>query len=93
MSDPHNDPPASKGPHQTRRLTDKILTAFHHILIAFHQACDQHDLEAAEQLLAVLEMIVSPRLLPSAPIDRRGTENLVAAYERLWRLQQPKNAL
>ena len=36
----------------TRRLSDKILIAFHH-------ACDQGDLEVAEQLLAVLEMVVT----------------------------------
>jgi hypothetical protein len=35
----------------TRRLTDKIL-------IAFHQACDQSDFEVAEELLHVLEMMV-----------------------------------
>jgi hypothetical protein len=32
----------------TRRLSDKIL-------IAFHQACDQGDFEVAERLLTVLE--------------------------------------
>ncbi len=32
MSDPHGaPPPTSRAPHQSRRLSDKILTAFHHI--------------------------------------------------------------
>ena len=35
----------------TRRLSDKVLMAFHH-------ACDQHDFEVAEQLLHVLEMML-----------------------------------
>ena len=68
---------------QTRRLSDKIL-------VAFHQACDQHDFEVAEQLLGVLEMVLER--LPSAP-NRRQQHNmetaLVAAHERLWQLRHP----
>ena len=36
-------------PRYSRRLSDKILIAFHH-------ACDQGDFEVAEQLLHILEM-------------------------------------
>ena len=65
-----------------RRLSDKIL-------IAFHLACDQHDLEVAERLLAVLEMVIAGRWhQPTAP-DRRGKESLIAAYERFWNLRHP----
>ncbi|MFN6954216.1 MAG: hypothetical protein ACK4PG_05385 [Acetobacteraceae bacterium] len=67
----------------TRRLSDKIL-------IAFHQACDQGDLEVAEQLLRVLETMVMRR--PNVPdVNRRkNIESLVAAHERLWVLRHPE---
>ena len=69
-------------PRYTRRLSDKIL-------IAFHQACDQGDLDVAEQLLRVLEMMVMRR--PAAPDAnrRRNIESLVAAHQRLWLLRHP----
>jgi hypothetical protein len=82
MSDPPAATTANRAPRQTRRLSDKIL-------IAFHQACDQHDLEVAEQLLAVLEMVVAGRRHQPTTPDRRSTESLVAAYERLWHLRHP----
>jgi hypothetical protein len=64
-------------PRHSRRLSDKILIAFHH-------ACDQGDLVVAEQLLGVLEMMLRRR--PTAPdgARRRNAESMVAAYERLW---------
>lgn len=65
-----------------RRLSDKIL-------IAFHQACDQHDLVVADQLLRVLEMMLTRQ--PPEGNRRRNTETLVAAYERLWHLNHPGN--
>ena len=77
-------PSDPRGPYR-RRLTDKIL-------VAFHQACDQGDLEVAERLLAVVEM-----MRRRAPTDRRmdhrrNTEWLVAAHERLWTLRHPEAA-
>jgi hypothetical protein len=42
MSDPPDDTTAGKAPRYMRRLSDKIL-------IAFHQACDQQDFELAER--------------------------------------------
>ena len=39
-------------PRYSRRLSDKILIAFHH-------ACDQGDFEVAEQLLHILEMMLN----------------------------------
>ncbi len=73
---------ASGQPRYTRRLSDKILIAFHH-------ACDQADFEAAEQLLAVLEMMLTRRPLVPDGTRRRSMESLVAAYERLWHLRHP----
>lgn len=66
----------------TRRLSDKIL-------IAFHQACDQSDLEVAEQLLRILEMMVSRKPLTPDGSRRKNMESLVAAHERLWYLRHP----
>jgi hypothetical protein len=67
----------------TRRLSDKILIAFHH-------ACDQNDFEVAEQLLQVLEMMVTRRPLTPDGTRRRNMESLVAAHERLWHLRHPE---
>jgi hypothetical protein len=68
------------GPRYTRRTSD-------HVLIAFHQACDQRDFEVAELLLKVLESVFSQGRLPPAGADRRVKEAVVAAYERLWQLR------
>ena len=67
-------------PRGGRRLSDKILVAFHH-------ACDLHDLEIAEQLLRTLELLVTRRTPDPDADRRRSVENLVAAHERLWQLR------
>ncbi|MBR0651978.1 hypothetical protein GXW78_20100 [Roseomonas terrae] len=67
----------------SRRLVDKIL-------IPFHQACDQQDLEVAARLLKIVEVMLQK---PAATIhaDRRRTvQLLVAAHERLWLLKHPE---
>ena len=69
-------------PRYSRRLSDKILIAFHH-------ACDQGDLEVAEQVLHVLEMMLTRRPLNPDNSRRRNMESLVAAHERLWHLRHP----
>ena len=69
-------------PRYTRRLSDKILIAFHH-------ACDQSDFEIAEQLLRILEMLITRRPLTPDGNRRRSMESLVAAHERLWYLRHP----
>lgn len=69
-------------PRYTRRLSDKILIAFHH-------ACDQADLEVAEQLLRILEMMLTRRPLTPDGSRRKNMESLVAAHERLWHLRHP----
>ena len=77
MSDVSDDTMTATAPRHTRRLSDKIL-------IAFHQACDLADFEVAERLLKVVETVLAvPR---ETPIDRerREQETLVAAHERLW---------
>jgi hypothetical protein len=63
-----------------RRLSDKILVAFHH-------ACDAQDLMVAEQLLRTLENMVTRRGVPVEQNRRKALESLVAAHERLWHLR------
>ena len=69
-------------PRYSRRLSDKVLIAFHH-------ACDQGDFEVAEQLLHILEMMLTRRPLTPDGTRRRNMESLVAAHERLWHLRHP----
>lgn len=69
-------------PRYSRRLSDKILIAFHH-------GCDQADFEVAEQLLHILEMMLTRRPLTPDGTRRRNMESLVAAHERLWHLRHP----
>ena len=69
-------------PRYSRRLSDKILIAFHH-------ACDQSDFDVAEQLLHILEMMLTRRPLTPDGTRRRNMESLVAAHERLWHLRHP----
>jgi hypothetical protein len=67
-------------PGRGKRLSDKIL-------VAFHRACDQGDLDVAGELASVLDLIARrARFFPSC-IDRRANESLAAAYERLWHLR------
>jgi hypothetical protein len=68
------------GPRHGRRLSDKILVAFHH-------ACDAQDLSVAEQLLKTLESMLTRRGVPPEQNRRRALESLVAAHERLWHLR------
>ena len=79
-----DDDTTTKPRGHIRRLSD-------HILIAFHQACDQGDLEVARLLRGVLEMMVAtPRLPRGTGNRRRETATLVAAHERLWDLRHPE---
>lgn len=68
----------------SRRLSDKILIAFHH-------ACDQDDYEVAEQLLMVLEKMLARRAANPDTNRRKSIESLVAAHERLWHLRHPES--
>jgi hypothetical protein len=73
----------SGAPRYSRRLSDKILLAFHH-------ACDQGDYEIAEQLLRILENMLTRRTVPPDANRRKSIESLVAAHERLWHLRHPE---
>jgi hypothetical protein len=75
---------AGAAPRYSRRLSDKILIAFHH-------ACDQADFEVAEQLLHILEMMLTRRPLTPDGTRRRNMESLIAAHERLWHLRHPNS--
>ena len=70
-------------PRHSRRLFDKVLVAFHH-------SCDDADLEIAEQLLRLLEIMTTRRPRPEDTQRRRSIESLVAAHERLWHLRHPQ---
>ena len=72
------------GKRHKRRLSDKIL-------VAFHQACDVDDLDVAEHLLCTLEMMTMRRPVPGDGNRRRNVESLVAAHERLWHLRHPES--
>jgi hypothetical protein len=71
---------AGGAPRYTRRLSDKILIAFHH-------ACDQADFEIATSLLNILETLITRRPLTPDANRRRSMESLIAAHERLWHLR------
>ena len=71
----------SSAPRYSRRLSDKVL-------IAFHQACDLADYEVADALLLSMDRMLERRL-SSDRSDRRQIASLVAAHERLWHLRHP----
>jgi hypothetical protein len=74
-------PPPQPGPtRKQRRLSD-------HILIAFHFACDQGELEVADLLLGIRERMVLRPSLPGHAERRTDISPLVAALERLWDLR------
>ncbi len=85
IDDISRDPAAASLPRHSRRLSDKILIAFHH-------ACDQGDFDVADQLLAVLENMLRKSPMPADANRRRSLDSLVAAYERLWYLRHPTQA-
>jgi hypothetical protein len=84
IDDTSKELPSGAAPRYSRRLSDKIL-------IAFHQACDQSDFEIAEQLLHILEIMLKRRPLSADTNRRRTMESLVAAHERLWHLRHPSD--
>ena len=69
------------GPHSHRRLSDWVL-------ITFHFACDEGNLEVAEQLIAILEHMLR-RVPPEGHSERRlNSRPLIAAHERLRGLRR-----
>ena len=81
MTNPPPDTPDPE-PRYTRRLSDKILIAFHH-------ACDQADVEVAGHLLGVLGFMIERTANRQGGQERRAKESLVAAHERLWQIRHP----
>lgn len=75
---PQNFPGRAR-PRQSRRVSDKIFQAF-------HQACDQGEIEVAKVLLYSLEVIASQNVLPSD--QRRNKPDLMAAHRKIWQLEQ-----
>lgn len=82
IDDISREPVTASLPRHSRRLSDKILIAFHH-------ACDQGDFDVADQLIAVLENMLRKNPMPVDANRRRSLDSLVAAYERLWYLRHP----
>jgi len=76
-----NQQAAATGDHErySRRLSDKIQAAFEH-------ACDEGELIAASELLAVLENVLLSN--PLRPERRESVvAPLLALHERLWNLR------
>jgi hypothetical protein len=71
------------GPRYSRRLSDRIL-------IAFHVACDQGELGIAGSLLEICEFAMT-RGAPDAGLRRGDDERLIAAFERLWFLRHAQD--
>jgi hypothetical protein len=78
MRDPVPDQVAR--PRRRRRLSD-------HVMIAFHLACDQRDLEVAQQLIVILEHMLRRAPPEGRPKRLLDAQPLVAAHERLWSLR------
>jgi len=85
MNDTIPDPDASprRGPKRRRRVSD-------HVMVAFHAACDQGDLEVAQRLLTVVEFMLRRPPPEGRPERRAQADPLVAAHERLWGLRHPE---
>ena len=80
---PNQALPPQRVPSRRRRVVDQIL-------IAFHFACDEDDLEVADQLLAILDFMLYRPPSAGRPERRADTQPLLAAHERLWHLRHPE---
>jgi hypothetical protein len=86
VPEPEEQPPArGEAQRQKRRLSDKILSAF-------HQACDQEDTVVAWELLYLLDAMATQWTGDGSGQQRRRRDTLVAAHERLWVLRHPERA-
>ncbi len=63
----------------SRRLSDKIQTAFDH-------ACDEGELQVAGDLLQTLELVLL-RVAPKPDRREAVVAPLMASHERLWHLR------
>jgi hypothetical protein len=64
---------------RTRRLSDKII-------VAFHVACDVQDYETGWRLLELAEKVMKGAAYPDGQERRREIVGLAAAHFRLWGL-------
>ena len=64
-------PDATVPPRYSRRLSDEIS-------IAFHQACDQREIETAANLLDVLEFTINRAATLPTGADRRASRSYSA---------------
>lgn len=69
------------GSHSLRRLSDKVLAAF-------HSACDRVDVEVAWEMLNALEFMMMRQPTLPAGRERRIRGSLVAAHERVEKLRR-----
>ena len=69
-------------PATHRRLADRALALF-------HLACDARDLDVADQLLPVIEFMMTRTPRPGEENRRADLAPLVAAHDRLWVLRNP----
>jgi hypothetical protein len=72
------------------RTPDRCLTSI--LFAAFQHACDEGELEAAGQILRILEGMLARGPL-STRAGRRGMDELIAGYTRLWLLRHPEAGL
>jgi uncharacterized membrane-anchored protein len=68
-----------------RRLSDKILIAFHH-------ACDAEDISTAEELLGTLGRLIARPVLTETYDRRKIAETQADANYRLWDLKRQVSA-
>jgi len=64
-----------------RRLSDKVLIAFHH-------ACDKRDILTAEDLLATLGRLIARPMLDEVHDRRKIAETQADANYRLWDIKR-----
>ncbi len=70
---------AAPPPPYSKRVWERIL-------ISFHMACDDSDVEVARTLLQLLETVGTQRAVADESQHRRLIERLVAAHTRFWYL-------
>ncbi len=82
---PFAPPAASAASCPNRRLSDALLKAF-------HQACDQRDVEVATRLADILDEMLTRGPIGQAPVERRRVETTAEVHLRLWHLIHDKPA-
>ena len=73
------------GVKHNRRLSDKVLAAF-------HAACDADELVVAKQLIEILEGIFTKQAaFDGSAGERKSLDGLVDAHQRLWLMKNQMN--